>query len=297
MATADSSRSSASIWPYLWLVLLFTLFSLYYLAWGGLTLSHSPVSLGFLALGLKYLWDGRRSRQQMHAQVEEKVIGYGVATLGVSLFFAYQTSASLQHLTLCLTLASLALARWGLNFFARQWLACGLLVVGLYPDLTFISLRVWTLITPPLLVETFVTWVAGNLLRLIHQPAVVEGNAITIFGNTVGVYGGCSGLNIAVSLAGFGLLMGLFFQQSWRRIAVAMVLGIGLALLGNIPRIMLLAYVVGRYDISVFQFWHGPWGGQIFMALIFTPYYYLVMALFQQSPPSSQDRSGNESTR
>ncbi|KAB1987574.1 archaeosortase/exosortase family protein, partial [Haemophilus parainfluenzae] len=85
--------------------------------------------------------------------------------------------------------------------------------------------------------------------------------------DTVEVLYGCSGFDIAVSLAAVGLLLGLLFRQPWPRIVLAMALGVGVAVLGNVPRIVLLTYIVGRYDSSVFHFWHGSWGGQIFMSL------------------------------
>ncbi len=67
---------------------------------------------------------------------------------------------------------------------------------------------------------------------------------------------------------------------------IAIALDIVMALIINMPRVMLLAYVVGHYDESVFKFWYCPWGGQIFMAILFTPYYYLVTAFFESKSQS-----------
>jgi exosortase len=253
---------------------------LYYAAWGGLTLSHSSVSFGFIALGLKYIWDGRAQLQQEHSYPEERFMGYALAGCGLALFFWLSSSASFQYLAFVITLAGMALALWGATFFVRQGFASVLIAIGLYPDLIFLTNSLWRLATPRFLLENAMGQWAGRALALIGQPVVVEGRFIGLGKGAVEVASGCSGFDMAVSMAAVGLLMGLFYRQAWPKIGLAIGLGIILALIVNIPRVMLLAYVVGHYDEAVFKFWHGPWGGQIFMALLFTPYYYLVMAIF-----------------
>jgi exosortase len=253
----------------------------YYAAWGGLMLSNSSVSLGFIALGAKYLWDARAQLYQEKKYPEERFIGYTLATCGLTLFVFFHASASFQYLSFVITLAGLAMALWGASFFIDHVFACCLIAIGLYPDLIFVANTLWNFATPPFWLENAMGQWAGQALILIGQPAIVEARFISIGNSAVEVASGCSGFAMAVSMACVGLLMGLFFEQPWPKTLLAIVLGIVLALIINIPRVMLLAYVVGHYDESVFKFWHGPWGGQIFMAILFTPYYYLVMAFFE----------------
>jgi len=52
-----------------------------------------------------------------------------------------------------------------------------------------------------------------------------------------------------------------------------------LALIFNVPRIMLLAIAAVYWGETSFKFWHGPWGGQMFSGVLFTVYYYAVMGL------------------
>jgi len=256
---------------------------IYYVSWGGLTLSRSSVSFGFIALGAKYIWDDRKNLSCAKDYPEERFIGYTLAALGSTLFFFFHASASFQYLSFALALTGFALLLWGANFFVNHVLACFLIAIGLYPNLIFVIGSLWRFATPPLILENFMGNLGGQALNVIGQSAIVEGRFISIGSGTVEVNTSCSGFEMAVSTASVGLLMGLFFKQPWLKISLAVVLGIVMALAINVPRIMLLAYIVGYYDKSVFDFWHGPWGGQIFMAILFTLYYYLAMAFFESN--------------
>ena len=262
-------------------VCLVILACIYYFSWGGLTLSRSSVSFGFIALGAKYIWDDKKNLSSPKDYPEERFIGYVIATLGLTLFLFFHTSASFQYLSFLLALTGFALFLWGARFFTNHICACCLIIIGLYPDLIFAANAFWRFATPPFILENFTGNLAGHALNLIGQTAIVEARFISTGNGTVEVASGCSGLDMAVSMAGVGLLMGLFFKQPWFKTLLAIALGIILALLINIPRVMLLAYVVGHYSDNVFKFWHGPWGGQIFMIILFTPYYYLIMTLFK----------------
>ena len=265
-----------------------TMTLIYYSAWGGLTLTNSSISFGFIALGAKYVWDGKAQLPQQNQYPEERFVGYALATCGLALFWAMRSSASFQYLAFVIALAGLALALWGAGFFVTHWFASLLIAIGLYPDLIFVANALWRMATPPFVLESAMGHWAGKALNLVGQTATVEGRYIATGSGAVEVASGCSGLDMAVSMAGVGLLMGLFFKQPWTKTLAAIALGIVLALRINIPRVMLLAYVVGNYGDGVFEFWHGPWGGQIFMAILMTPYYYLVMAIFHASGKSSR---------
>lgn len=265
-----------------------TMALVYYGAWGGLTVMNSSISFGFIALGAKYIWDGKAQLPQQNQYPEERFVGYALATCGLALFWALRSSASFQYLAFVIALAGLALVLWGAGFFVSHWFASLFIAIGLYPDLIFVANALWRFATPPFVLENLMGGWAGQALNLVGQSATVQGRYILTGNGAVEVASGCSGLDMAVSMAAVGLLMGLFFKQPWAKTLATIILGIFLALLINIPRVMLLAYVVGNYGDGVFKFWHGPWGGQIFMAILMTPYYYLVMAIFNASGESSR---------
>ncbi len=102
------------------------------------------------------------------------------------------------------------------------------------------------------------------------------------------VYWGCNGFDMALTMAVAGLIMGLFLKQNWLRILGFIAIGIVASLIFNVPRVMLLAVASVYWGHSWFQFWHGPWGGQLFSGVLFTVYYYLVMWLANR-----QSRAGS----
>ncbi|MBD2021735.1 archaeosortase/exosortase family protein, partial [Leptolyngbya sp. FACHB-36] len=131
-------------------------------------------------------------------------------------------------------------------------------------------------------------WCGAGALRVIGQPAVVQGTLVSLPGGSVEVAWGCNGFNMAFTMAAAGLIMGLFLNQSRLQTIGLMAIGIVLALVFNVPRIMLLTLASVYWGKAAFEFWHGPWGGQIFTGVLFTVYYYAVMGLTNRSPKKSQ---------
>jgi exosortase/archaeosortase family protein len=67
------------------------------------------------------------------------------------------------------------------------------------------------------------------------------------------------------------------------------VIGVVASFIFNVPRVMLLAIASVYWGHGAFEFWHGPWGGQLFSGILFMVYYYLVMWLAnRQSQSKSQ---------
>jgi exosortase len=258
----------------------------FYLSWGWLNLSKSPISLGLVGTGIYYLWQARANLAQQNRIVEERVLGYGLAGVGISLFVGFYGSASFQWLAFVITLLGFALGLWGSGFLLKYIGPISLIILGLYPDIIFLTRRVWDFVTPPFMLENFMTSLAGKTFQLFGQPADFQARYITIGNGSVEVGAGCSGFDMMISISAVAIIFGLIYKQHWKKIFFAVSIGIVMAILINVPRVMLLAHVVGYYSDAVFDFWHGPWGGQIFMAILFTPYYYLMMAIYNcQSTP------------
>jgi exosortase len=253
----------------------------YYFSWGSMVLAKSSVSLGYLALAAKYLLNDRESLNKKRPILEEKVVGYLLLTVGFILFIYFYGSASFQYISFFLIFCGGAMALWGASFFVSHAFSCLLIAVGLYPNIIFITHKLWKFSTTPFILENFMGKLAGRALEFVGKDVTVQERFIAIGSSAVEVAPGCSGFDTAISIASVGLLLGLFYKQKWPKIFFVILIGIFLALLINVPRVMLLAYVVGNQDQSAFEFWHGSWGGQVFMGLLFTPYYYLVMAVFE----------------
>ncbi|NJL49272.1 MAG: exosortase/archaeosortase family protein [Leptolyngbyaceae cyanobacterium SM2_5_2] len=128
-------------------------------------------------------------------------------------------------------------------------------------------------------------WLGGVGLRLIGQAAEVNQTLISLPAGTVRVDWGCSGYDLACIAAVASLLMGLYFNQSFWNTVALIIVGIMLALVANIPRIMLMTMAAAYWGPESFEFWHGFWGGQIFLTILFTVHYYVVMALINKQSP------------
>lgn len=238
--------------------------------------SNVILNAGFIYLGLEALWKQRQSLVATVSSSDDRLSGHLFILGGAALFPFCLMSSSLQAFVVMVILAGIALSTWGMECFIRYPRAIGLLLVGVYPDLGFLASQLWYGVTPPYLLEQFMASASSGALRLLGQPAVANNLIVALPGGAVEVGLACSGFDMAFTLAGVGLLLGLFFNLRWWEIVRLVIVGITLALVLNIPRIMLLAVAVVYWGKASFNFWHGPIGGQIFAAILFTLYYYSV---------------------
>lgn len=264
--------------------------------------SSAPIlNLGFLYLGIQTLWQQRHQLSLLKAHEDEQLVGYLIIMGGVIAFPFCLASISFQALLCMVVLVGSLYSSWGFIFFKKYFLAIGFLLISLYPGLIFISNAIWRIVTPHNLLENWMAWLGSMGLRTINQPAVSVGAFISIDPNlslnptlqslvsskTVEVGSGCSGFDMAFTLAGASIIFGLLLKQTWPRILGMMGIGIALALVLNVPRVMLMTVAAIHWGHDSFEFWHGAWGGQIFATILFTIYYYLVMGLVNQKPKKS----------
>ena len=126
-------------------------------------------------------------------------------------------------------------------------------------------------------------------LQGIGMDALAEGRFILFPQGKVEVGWGCNGLDMAITVAFAGLFMGLIFKQTVLVIAKFIAIGIALALVANIPRLMLVSIAYIYWGKGWFQFWHGFWGGQVFSAILFTIYYYIVVLSTKDKPKTTSN--------
>ncbi|PSN19039.1 exosortase/archaeosortase family protein, partial [filamentous cyanobacterium CCP5] len=156
-----------------------------------------------------------------------------------------------------------------------------------YPRVGLITRGLWDFFTPYQFLETNMAAVASFAMRIIGFPATQEGVYITFPEGAVEVGWGCNGLDMALSIAATGLFMGILYKQ--QRVQMVMLIAIAafISLLFNIPRLMLVTIAHVYWGPWWFNFWHGFWGGQIFVGLLLTVYYYVMMALIDNTKRSS----------
>ncbi len=237
------------------------------------------LNLGCLYLGATTLWTQRHTVLSWTSNRGDRLLGSGLILASAAAFLVGWSSISLQALTTMLILTGIAWSSWGIRFFKSFGFAGALVLVSLYPDYLFLSNSLWKLLTPPDLLERFMAESSKSILLAMGQTAVTEGRFVYLPTGAVEIGSGCSGFDMAFVIAGTGVLLGLFMHLS--RIKTLMLVGVGvaLALVFNIPRVLLLIFAVVYWGDESFEFWHGPWGGQIFASLLFTAYYYVAMGM------------------
>jgi exosortase/archaeosortase family protein len=259
------------------------------------SLHGSSVALMFavLCLGVYQFWRQREKLSKLNASEEDRFMGHVLILSGSALFPFCFSSLWAQTVLCLLILGAIACSTWGLAFFKVCLLPAFLISAGLIPNPGILGHALWQTFIPPLLLERLTAWLGFWGLRAINQPAQLEGDMISLhngsLAGSVQVSWGCTGFSMAMSVAVAGLLMGLFFKQSFSRVILLMIAGIVLALVLNIPRVVLLALSVAYWGDSYFRFWHEGLGTQIFSTVLFTIYYYATMPLLKSKAAKSVD--------
>ena len=254
---------------------------------GKATLSGSTnlfFNFGFLYLGVDRLWRNRTSLTKVLPADEERLTGYLIIFGSAALMPFCLSSISLRALLWAGILLGIAYSSWGVAFFKTYYLSSALILLSFYPNWIYVLAEVWRLTTPPEYLEKLMAWAGGVALQAIGQPAIVKGIIIELPTGAVQVGYGCNGFEMAMDIGAASLLLGLWYKQSRLNIVAMVVVGVMLALIFNIPRIMLLTIASVYWGKDSFEFWHGPWGGQIFSTILFTVYYYAVMWIVEQQP-------------
>jgi exosortase/archaeosortase family protein len=259
--------------------MIFSPLWLYDVVVGTLNGAASLILVAAAALGGYQLWTQRSQLAKRNASEEDQLLGHIIILSGVGLApFCFLSEWS-QKLVWILILAGIALSSWGISFFKRYPMPAFLIGIGFFPQPTAVGKAVWDAFTPPEMLERFMAWSGGLGLQAIGHSATIRETIISLPGGSVRVDWGCSGFDMASIIAVASLVLGLFLKQSLPKVSLMVVIGIILALLSNVPRIMLMAMAEAYWGRESFEFWHGFWGGQIFSSILFTIYYYVVMAI------------------
>lgn len=274
------------------IILCGLLVGLWYLSnWLGILINYTfqgasfPLIVGASAyLAVQELWHRRNKLARLIVSVQQRRIGHILILTGTILFPLCRFAVWSQALLWLLILAGIALSSWGLEFFKKYPRPIFLILLSTHPTPDIIAGQLWTIITPPNTLERFMAWMGSLALQSIGQPATATDIYIYLPTGGVEVGWGCSGFNMAFTIAVTGLLLGLTLKQSWLQTLGLVILGVALAFIFNVPRIMLLTLAAVFWGEKSFEFWHGAWGGQIFSTLLFTAYYYLIMSIINQRP-------------
>lgn len=254
---------------------------------GTLNGAASLIMVVAIGLGLHLLWKDRMHLARLQVEPEDQWLGHSIILAGVGLAPFCAFSEWSQKLVWIFILIGIALSSWGMLFFRKYSLPVALVGFGFFPQPTVVAKAVWETFMPPQMLERLMAWSGVAGLNLIGQPAKLDVTIITLPGGSVDVAWGCNGFDMATIIAAASLLLGIFLKQNRSKIVLMVSIGVVLALIFNIPRIMLMAVSEAYWGKAAFEFWHGFWGGQIFSTILFTIYYYVVMALVKRSSKKS----------
>ncbi|MEM9776487.1 MAG: cyanoexosortase C [Chloroflexota bacterium] len=240
-----------------------------------------------LVLAFSEIIGKRRQLKKLAASAEDRFLGHSLIVSGIILFPFCRFAIWPQSLVWLMILAGIICSSWGVGFFYQFKFPAFLLGLTVYPRLGIVSRAAWEFFIPPNFLENTMAGISAWALRLVGWSAVADGQFISFPEGAVEVGWGCNGLDMAITMMLAGLLMGIFFQQSRTQIVRLEVFAFSLALIANIPRLMVVTIAYVYWGKDWFRFWHGFWGGQIFVGILFTLYYYAVMALISRQNQKS----------
>jgi len=244
--------------------------------------------LAVIYLASQDLWKHRREIARSLVSDEDRLLGHTLIISGCTVFPFCRFALWSQAMIWLLVLVGIAISSGGLSFFKKYPVPLLLIPLSVYPKPAVTIQLIWEAITPHHMLENFMAWAGGFALRVIGQPAVSSEAFITLPTGAVQVAWVCNGFNMAMTMAAASLILGLFLKQSWIKMLVIVLIGFFLALALNVPRVVLMTMAAVYWGKESFDFWHGPLGGQILSGLLFTIYYYVVMAVVRGRPKRSR---------
>ncbi len=233
------------------------------------------------------LWNRRAVLTKLQASEEDRLLGHLLIVAGAVLFPFCRFALWPQAFLWMTILAGIACSTWGASVFRQFWVPTSLIGLTTYPRIGFISRFIWDFVTPYQFLEIRMAEVSAAAMRAIGFPAVQQGVYITFPEGAVEVGWGCNGLDMALSVAATGFIMGILYKQKPAQMAMLIAVAVVISLAFNIPRLMLVTIAHVYWGEWWFNFWHGFWGGQIFVGILLTVYYYTMMALIERSKQRS----------
>ena len=244
----------------------------------------SLLLVALAGFGFFQLWQKREQLSKFKASEEDKILGYVLIFTAIAAVPFCLTVEWRQKVAFYIFLSGVAVSTWGLGFFKRYPLPTFLIFMGFFPQPTLFGKIVWTTFTPEAGLERFMAVAGAAGLRLIGQTPNVQWDIISLPDGAVRVDWGCSGFDLATIAAVASLLLGIFWKQPMWKTSLFVLMGIAFSLISNVPRIMLMTLASVYWGPESFEFWHGFWGGQIFLSILFTVHYYAMLALLDWDP-------------
>ncbi|MBA2431160.1 MAG: exosortase/archaeosortase family protein [Chthoniobacterales bacterium] len=141
-----------------------------------------------------------------------------------------------------------------------------------FPLLFFLVAVPWPTQFEQVVIQALMRAVASinvEVLNLIGISAVQMGNVIEVSSGFVGIDEACTGVRSLQATFMVALFLGEFYDFTWLRRIVLVVVGAVLAFVCNLIRTFILVYVGAEQGSEAIQAWHDPAGLSILMACLF----------------------------
>ena len=221
------------------------------------------VSLRLPVLGLAFLWFPVRLIEQ--ANPEWRLVSWALAliTVGLTLGLLYQSGFRLS-------------------------------IFG-FPTCFFLVAVPWpTVVEAPLIQSLTRLNAVGavEVLAWLGIPALRQGNVIEISSGLVGIEDACSGVRSIQACLMIGLFLGAYYRLRHRSRAGLVLAGVGLALVLNLTRTVLLVSVASARGMDALARWHDPAGVSILVGCFLGVWW--LSARFHRSEQKQQSPDGTQ---
>ncbi|MFN6565759.1 cyanoexosortase C [Dendronalium sp. ChiSLP03b] len=244
---------------------------------GGSTFPLLTVTTAYLAL--QELWQQKNQLAKLNPAIIQRRLGHSLILFGVGLFPYSLNKGWSQALVWLVILVGIVLSTWGLKFFKRYKRQIFLMILSIYPGIYSLPGYIWRAFTPERTMDRIQAWSVNLALHTIGYPSSIDETWVKLPTGSVDIGWGCNGFDLMVLMLVTSLLIGMVYRLKGFQILTISFLGCILAFTFNTARIALLAISVAYWDVKAFDFWHDGWGGQIFSAVMFTAFYYLLIQL------------------
>ena len=209
-------------------------------------------------LGLVDVWEGQhtyshafltaplifvlilRQREQLRADPASPML---VAAIGLCALAAAVAMATLAAVTLAVYVLLPIIAWFAiLGVLGRRAAAATAFPLGML----YFCLPIWGPLSLPL--RIIAAWASGSVVRTLGIPVFISESVVAVPSGVFNVAEGCSGLNFFVVSIALAALFGHLQAWPWRRRALLLIVAMGLAMVANWLRVILVIVAASLTD-------------------------------------------------
>lgn len=193
-------------------------------------------SHGFLVIPIAafFLWSRRGQLKTIRLQPSLLGVGLLAIAAGIRIAASFYFLGPLDGWTIPIWIAGVVWLAFGWE--CLRWSLPAIVFLWFMIPIPFSA---ETMLSVPL--QRVATKLSTEMLVMLGQPALSEGNTIWVGDNQLGIEEACSGLRILVGIYALAFAFVLFSKWSWWQKAIALVAALPIAIVANVIRIVVTA--------------------------------------------------------